>query len=390
MFKALSRFGSSVRSTLSVGFISNIFNRKSKSRKYGGINDETEEIFSDAREELESDDEISDDSHKVVIESQLKLPSKLRPDSESTQTLNSGNDQLLDLVTADVTADGTDGKDAKSQNDDSVFDFEVSFTSNTEDNEKAVEKKKLSETKTEKVDDNSSSDSEAEYVDTDDHHKIHHDDTEQIVQASQTNGMPKSNSSSSIFKKVHRRVNSYTQRQYAKFGTPQEEPEDKETTKPVDGSTKDSLNNNEDNAITTCDKDDIQTDQSKDLLSVKTDNKTPPSPGGQNGITKSSSSSSMFKKMHRRVNSYTQRQYAKFGGPHDEETESIVPVADNGVDHNEDSSDDNDEPEQEITLDLTDGHLSPSKPKKKKKKVALFSFSFLRGFFRRGNKDRLE
>ncbi|WAR19848.1 hypothetical protein MAR_001686 [Mya arenaria] len=404
MFKTLSRWGSQVRSTLSVGFISNIFSKGGKGRKYGEINDETEEIFSDAHEELESDDEIIDEAtHRAVIEAQLNVPPLSSTGTESTDTLKSNSvdqtDGSLNNLLDDKQTNGAEGFDEIRQrpedanvgdinlNDVTVGDkLNESEDRVTEDGEKTdAEVNEASKangfTKGTAGESDSSSENSDHGDSDDDHHEVHHDDTKKIVKSSGQNGTPKS-SSKTMFQKVHRRVNSYTQRQYAKFDNGQDDENDRVISPVSDtADTKNVAANNvkadneasKANGLTKSTASDSDNDSSSDDTDHGNsdddhhevhhdDTKKIVKSPGPNGIPKSSSKT-MLQKVHRRVNSYSQRQYAKFDNGQDDENDNVIsPVSDTADTNNGETNN-----VVETSLEQTDGDSSKKKQKKKKK-----------------------
>ncbi|KAH3845359.1 uncharacterized protein LOC127873043 [Dreissena polymorpha] len=232
MFKAIGRWSAQIRSN-GLELISTIFGKGGKGRKYGGIDDETEEIFSDAKEELDSDDDLSSDSHKVEIH----IKQDKTHSSDNLSTLN----VLPSTVETDTQdkksgADVTENKHGGSEhssNSDLSGDVTDSFADKAEsvkiDNNVANIKVQIDEPNDE-VGDIEADKSEAEEVvqdhehnhTEDNHHEVDHSDTKKMLK-SKPGDIPKSSSSSSVFQKMHRRVNSYTQRQYAKFDNLQED-----------------------------------------------------------------------------------------------------------------------------------------------------------------------
>lgn len=225
MFKAISRWGSQVRSSLSGGFLSNLFG--SKSRKYGEFNEETEEIFSDALEELESDDDVDG---RLAVAVEPKSPKTKTEATEDILKVSVHEPELAsgDTQHSDTGGDISDAKDiAKETKDENIqstpqtVDTHLVETCSVSSSHSSDSSQDLDKDKT---DDNNEHNTEN---DADNEQHDEHDDTKQIVESpSKENGIPHSSSSASMFQKMHRRINSYTQRQYAKFDNTQEDEND--------------------------------------------------------------------------------------------------------------------------------------------------------------------
>ncbi|XP_045171926.2 DNA ligase 1-like isoform X2 [Mercenaria mercenaria] len=223
MFKAIGRWGSQVRSSINLRIFSNIFG--SKSKKYGDLDNEDEEIFIDAQEEIvhESDTEEervppqiteikseSDDSKRDKVDGNLEV------EHNDVKTL-----ETQDIISEQIT---TQVEVVERKETEEIFNTEQN-ESNAEQPSSHKEAEKEN-TSCESSDDNS--DTEQEDDDDDDHH-INHKDTKQMMKNSkQNNGIAQSASSSSMIQKVHRRMNSYSQRQYAKFDNSQDDENDGE------------------------------------------------------------------------------------------------------------------------------------------------------------------
>lgn len=226
MFKAISRWGSQVRSSLGIGFISNLFS--SKSKKYGEFNDETEEIFSDAHEDIDTDNESEDDNTTVVIET---LKPKTTFESENDGKDSNEKHILDDSEEPDGIAETDDNPKETQDSVNAIIQEVKDITTDAavQSCDKCEQDSNVHGGESENSDSESSG---SESVHNSEHDEdTHHDDTTKIVKtSSKANGMPQSNSSASLFKKVHRRVNSYTQRQYAKFDNAQDDENDNRIT----------------------------------------------------------------------------------------------------------------------------------------------------------------
>ena len=292
MFKAISRFGSQVRSTIGIGFISNLFGSKSK-QKYGEFNDETEEIFSDAHEELDSDSESMEEQTTVIVETPN---TKLDIVPSNCDSINHNKESKPDEICVDTT------------NGEIVLD--------------TIHK--------------DSDDSSADDVDN----ATEESTTVDVASHTTCDFFIEENKSSDV--------------NICDIGTPD--------------------NTTEHNKEPTYDE--HQTKDGSQL--VKSSPKS-------NGMSTSSSSSSVFKKVHRRVSSYTQRQYAKFDNIQDDENDNKVSVEVEEKTNDADENKTNNEQVEHDEIHDDDDHLfTPEKKTKKKKKVPLFSY--IRGFFRRNNK----
>lgn len=282
MFKAISRWGSQVRSSIGIGFISNLFGSKSK-QKYGEFNDETEEIFSDAHEELDTDhdsDNASVSSNKqteVVIET---VAGPVTSTASLCDTNGENKDRKSDVVNNGEALDTT-------------FEDNIGVSSKDKD-------------------------------------------------TSSTNGDCRDTADGNSLE--------------------------------VSGQENNSTGANVCDINTECDTSDDKKEHNseRESDSLKPD-ETAKSSSDQNGMTHSSSSSSVFQKVHRRINSYSQRQYAKFDNIQDDENDNKITVEDHH---------DNDEKTSHSDHDDVDNLVTPKK-KSKKKKVPLFSY--IRGLFRRKN-----
>lgn len=91
-----------------------------------------------------------------------------------------------------------------------------------------------------------------------------------------------------------------------------------------------------------------------------------------NGLVHSASAA-VIHKVHRRMNSYSQRQYSKFDNAHDDENDNIIHIETKASEDNVDSRVTGDNLEQENVI-------KTEKKTKRKKKVAFFQF--FRGIFR--------
>ena len=176
MFKAIGRWGANVKANLNLKFLTNLFGSKSKS--YCEIDSDEEEIFSDAREELL--DEEEDDDRTVTIESHESSVVFKRSVNGSATIVRS------DLVNTDKSSQSDDSSDADDEgigveNDDIIETKDKDDIFNHDEDHNQKESAKIIETDTKT-----------------------------------TNGLIR-NASSSAFKKVHRRISSFSQRQYSKM-----------------------------------------------------------------------------------------------------------------------------------------------------------------------------
>lgn len=215
MFKAIGRWGSQVRSSFNFPFMTNVFGTKSK--KYGDLDNE-EEIFIDALEEIENESDTEDNI--IVMRSEHHKSEHSIPKTSVQEDENEHRVDDEQIPVSDYIAD-------QSQ---LVAQLESTPVTTVEVEEICVLEKPesndaLSASQTEADDEHCTSDnthdtgseSEDEPDGVDDDHHINHKDTTQMVNSSkQNNGLVKS-SSAAMFQKVHRRMNSYTLRQYSKF-----------------------------------------------------------------------------------------------------------------------------------------------------------------------------
>lgn len=220
MFKAIGRLGSTVRSSINLTIFTNIFG--SKSKKYGDLGNEDEEVFIDAQETIdnETDTENVDDQNNGHVKSErgdTKLEKNdVKADLDETDLNNTPNDPFtteVEIVEINKPVN------------------EVTIEVNGQSTEKTSSHNKSegqsSDSSSEADTDGGKSDCEHEENDDEDDHHENHKDTKKIIKDSkQNNGIVHSASSSSMMKKVHRRMNSYSQRQYAKFDNSQDDETD--------------------------------------------------------------------------------------------------------------------------------------------------------------------
>ncbi|KAL4238006.1 hypothetical protein ACF0H5_002717 [Mactra antiquata] len=228
MFKAIGRWGSQVKNTLNVHIFSNIFG--SKSKRYGDLHNDEEEIFCDAQEEIfESENE---DDHvpqtpvvtngDIAVKADINLnntidvpPDNVDSKAEETEITTQAEvssetnvesneiNKIEDLVTFDFTC-----------NDDDAVEAKVDDNNTSKDDDKKSDS------------DNDSGDtSDDEHHGDDDHHVNHSDKTKIMKNSKSSNGLVQS-ASATVIQKVHRRMNSYSQRQYAKFDNAQDDEND--------------------------------------------------------------------------------------------------------------------------------------------------------------------
>lgn len=223
MFKAIGRWGSSVRSSINVHIFANIFG--SKSKKYGDLGNEDEEIFIDALETIDHDtdtEEDVDDTHAEHIKSEIR-------DTKLDTTDGNAAHESDDLNESNTTNDPftTKAEIVKIIETETEVSTEMK-EQNTEQTSSHEESEKRSSSDSEIGDtDDEKSENEHELNDDDDNHVNHKDTKKMIVNSSKpNNGIVHSASSSSVMKKVHRRMNSYSQRQYAKFDNSQDDEND--------------------------------------------------------------------------------------------------------------------------------------------------------------------
>lgn len=220
MFKAIGRWGAHVRSTLNIPFLSSIFG--SKAKKYGDLDNDEEEIFVDAEEDIHHEDEH--------LDGKLTLRPNVSTDSASTKEIRvtKSQDSIQDTGANEVVKDNCDTKDKSGI----TTEVEISICSNGREIDQCVTDSSSlavpNETHQAANDQNESGSSSENDDDTgnneDDHH-VNHKDTKKMVKNSKSsNGIVQSASAAVL--KVHRRVNSYTQRQYAKFDNAQDDEND--------------------------------------------------------------------------------------------------------------------------------------------------------------------
>lgn len=209
MFKAIGKWGSQVRSSINLQFFSNLFG--SKSKKYDDLDNE-EEVFIDAQEDIsEESDSEHDKVTSMTLDSFNTEKSDHKADSKDgeidhgdvTDVKPVGRRKKEIIAQADVVVD-TGAKDGDNPplsdtNLDLSSHRDVQIVRSHSDSELVKHE------------------SEEECEDDDDDHHINHKDTKKIVKESkQSNGLVHS-ASAAVIHKVHRRMNSYSQRQYSKF-----------------------------------------------------------------------------------------------------------------------------------------------------------------------------
>lgn len=180
MFKAFGRLGSHVRS-LNIPLISSLFN---KSRPYGGLDDDDTDNFFDAKEELDSDTE-----------------------SESGDSIREQDGATVACI--EQISNRQSEHAFKELKVNSVSKDDETCTPQTEALTKSLEDRNID---SDQPDDGPDVDTEDD--NTDEHN---HKDTKGIVRTSKSSADLGRSASTSTFQRVHRRINSYTQRQYAKL-----------------------------------------------------------------------------------------------------------------------------------------------------------------------------
>lgn len=223
MFKAIGRWGSQVRSSFNFPFITNMFGTKSKT--YGDLDNE-EEIFIDAQEEIGNESDTEDNI--IVTRSEQHKSEHSVP---NTSVQEEGNELKADDEQTPVSDYIADPSQVVAQ-------IEIAPVTTVEENgviEQSESNYALSASQTEAGDEHSNSDNtndtgseredEPDDDDDDDYH-VNHKDTKKMVNSSkQSNGLVKS-ASAAMFQKVHRRMNSYTLRQYSKFDNARDDEND--------------------------------------------------------------------------------------------------------------------------------------------------------------------
>lgn len=213
MFKAIGRWGSQVRSSINLQFFSNIFG--SKSKRYDDLGNEDEEVFIDAQEDI-SEESDTEDVHKHVKHEPRDPNTDSKNDiaeSGDVKTVETNDGSKEEIVTkADIVVSPEVKEEVINDLTDAAVGPSNPEESKIENNESETDKE--------------ASDAEHGGDTEDDDHHINHKDTKQIVKNSkQSNGLVHS-ASASMIQKVHRRMNSYSQRQYSKFDNAQDDEND--------------------------------------------------------------------------------------------------------------------------------------------------------------------